>query len=126
MEQYKLELSEQGRENIEETIATLMEAAQEIANSSEKDFEHMKSKKWYKRLWELVTYSKDNEKMTARGVQNLAKLNEIVMKAIVILARYSADTAALVSESLNKIENLENRLNELDKILGVNKNETTN
>ena len=26
----------------------------------------------------------------------------------------------------SKIENLENRLNELDKILGVNKNETTN
>lgn len=110
MEQYKLELSEQGRENIEETIATLMEAAQEIANSSEQDFEHMKSKKWYKRLWELVTCSRDNEKITARGVSNLAKLNEIVMKAIVILARYSADTAKLVSESLQKIDNLEDYL----------------
>ena len=113
MEQYKLEISEQGRENIEETIATLMEAAQEIANSTEKDFEKMKSKKWYKRLWELVTYSKDNQKVTARGVSNLAKLNEIVMKAIVILARYSADTAALVSESLKKIENLEDYLGQV-------------
>lgn len=117
MEQYKLELSEQGRENIEETIATLMEAAQEIANSTEKDFEKMKSKKWYKRFWELVTYSKDNQKVTARGVANLAKLNEIVMKAIVILARYSADTATLVSESLQKIENLEDYLGQVTSSL---------
>lgn len=119
MEQYKLELSEQGCENIEETIATLMEAAQEIAKSSEEDFEHIKSKKWYKRLWELVTYSKDNQKVTAKGVQNLAKLTEIVMKAIVILARYNADTAALVLESLKKIENLNQHLG--NSTAGLNK-----
>ncbi len=113
MEQYKLEISEQGRENIEETIATLIEAAQEIANLSEKDFNKVKSKKWYKRLWDVITCYKDNQKLTARGVANLAKLNEIVMKAIVILARYSADTAALVSESLQKIENLEDYLGQM-------------
>lgn len=113
MEQYKLELTQQGKENLTDTINTLMEAAQEIANSSEKDFEQMKSKKWYKRLWEVVTFSKNNQKTTARGVSNLAKLTEIIMKAIVLLANHSEETAKLVSEALNDIENLEGRLEEL-------------
>ena len=113
MEQYSIEISAQGRENIEETIATLMEAAQAVANASEQDFTAMKNKKWYKRLWEVITFNRDNQKVTARGVQNLAKLNEIIMKAIVILARYSADTAQLVSESLKKIENLEDFLGQV-------------
>ena len=113
MEQYKLELTQQGKENLTDTINTLMEAAQEIANSSEKDFEQMKSKKWYKRLWEVITFSKNNQKTTARGVSNLAKLTEIIMKAIVLLANHSEETAKLVSEALNDIENLEGRLEEL-------------
>ncbi|MBR2876808.1 MAG: hypothetical protein IKC01_06700, partial [Clostridia bacterium] len=100
MDQYKIEITQQGKENLTETIATLMEAAQEIANSAEKDFEKMKSKKWYKRLWELVTCSKDNQKITARGVTNLAKLTEIVMKAIVILANHSEETAEKVFEAM--------------------------
>ena len=113
MEQYSIELSAQGRENIEETIATLMEAAQAVANSSEKDFAEMKNKKWYKRLWEVITFSKNNQKVMAHGVSNLAKLNEIIMKAIVILAKYSAETAQLVSASLQKIENLEDYLGQV-------------
>lgn len=113
MEQYKLELTQQGKENLTDTINTLMEAAQEIANSSEKDFEQMKSKKWYKRLWEVITFSKNNQKTTARGVSNLAKLTEVIMKAIVLLANHSEETAKLVSEALNDIENLEGRLEEL-------------
>lgn len=113
MENYQIELTEAGRENIEETINCLVESAKAIAESSEADFETIKEKKWYKRLWEVITFSKDNQKIQARGVSNLAKLNEITMKAIVILSKYSAETAEIVSESVQKIENLENCFGQL-------------
>ncbi|MEE1012328.1 MAG: hypothetical protein U0L11_09905 [Acutalibacteraceae bacterium] len=113
MDQYKIELTQHAKENLTDTINTLMQAAQEIANSTEQDFNEMKSKKWYKRLWEVITCSKNNQKTTARGVTNLAKLTEIIMKALLLLADHSEETAKLVSESLNKIENLDGRLEEL-------------
>ena len=62
MDNYELLLTEQAQENIEDTLATLITAAQEIASASEKDFEKIKAKKWYKRLWELITFNNDNQK----------------------------------------------------------------
>ena len=106
MGNYELSLTKQAEENIEETLATLVTVAREIANSSEKDFEKVKSKKWYNRLWELVTFNKDNQKVQARGVSNLAKLNDITMKAIVLISKQSKDTANRVCECLNQISNL--------------------
>ncbi len=107
MENYELMLTAEASENIDETIALLIAAAQDIATASEQDFDKIKSKKWYKRLWELVTFSKDNQMIQARGVSNLAKLNEIAMKAIVLISKQSKQTAELVCESLKEIQKLE-------------------
>ena len=68
MDNYELLLSKEAEENIDEAITTLVSAAQDIANKSEQDFERIKEKKWYKRLWELVTFSKDNEKIQAHSI----------------------------------------------------------
>ena len=57
MDNYELLLSKEAEDNIDEAITTLVSAAQDIANKSEQDFELIKEKKWYKRLWELVTFS---------------------------------------------------------------------
>ena len=113
MDNYELLLSKEAEENIEEAIATLISAAQDIANKSEQDFERIKEKKWYKRLWELVTFSKDNEKIQARGVSNLAKLNEIIMKAIVLLSKQSKNNADRIYEALQKIQSLTEYVSEL-------------
>ena len=113
MDNYELLLSKEAEENIEEAIATLISAAQDIANKSEQDFERIKEKKWYKRLWELVTFSKDNEKIQARGVSNLAKLNEIIMKAIVLLSKQSKNNADRIYEALQKIQSLTEDVSEL-------------
>lgn len=113
MDNYELLLSKEAEENIDEAIATLVSAAQDIANKSEQDFERIKEKKWYKRLWELVTFSKDNEKIQARGVANLAKLNEIVMKAIVLLSKQSKNNADRIYEALQKIKSLTEDVSDL-------------
>lgn len=113
MEKYELLLTEQAEKNIEDALATLITAAQEIASASEKDFEKIKAKKWYNRLWELVTFNNDNQKIQARGVGNLAKLNEIITKAIVLVAKQSKNTSEIVYDALNKIDLLFERQNKL-------------
>lgn len=113
MDNYELLLTEQAQENIEDTLATLITAAQEIASASEKDFEKIKAKKWYKRLWELVTFNNDNQKIQARGVGSLAKLNEITMKAIVLVSKQSKDIAEKVHESLKQLQQLEDEVSNL-------------
>jgi len=108
MENYELLLTTQGEENISETIECLNMAVNDIVLASENDFNTLKSKKWYTRLWEVITFSKDNQKIQARGVANLAKLTEIVMKAVVLVSKQSANTSALLSQTIKKIEgNLE-------------------
>lgn len=113
MDNYELLLTEQAQENIEDTLATLITAAQEIATASEKDFEKIKAKRWYKRLWELVTFNNDNQKIQARGAGNLAKLNEITMKAIVLVSKQSKDIAEKVHESLKQLQQLEDDVSDL-------------
>lgn len=108
MTNYELLLTSSAEENLSETIQCLTEAVAEISAATEKDFETIKNKKWYKRLWELITFSKNNQKIQARGVANLAKLSEIIMKAVVLVSKQSADTALLLKESIDQINcNLE-------------------
>ena len=91
MDELKISLSPEAEQNTDETIQCLIEAATRIFTSSEQDFQAMKNTKWYQRLWKLITFSKDNEKKLANGVSNLAKLQEIVMKALLLLSEKSAD-----------------------------------
>ena len=91
-----------------EQFAYLVEATNEIFTASEKDFEKMKSKKWYNRLWELITFSKDNEKVIVSNISNLSKLQEIVMKALLQLSDKNADIAEIVKSNAEKLEIISN------------------
>lgn len=106
MEEVKVELTPAAEENAQETIACLIEAASEISKASDEDFQAMKDKTWYKRLWELVTFSKDSEKKLASGVANLAKLQEIVMKALLLLSNKSAEISDVLAEHEGEIARL--------------------
>ncbi len=115
MDNCELLLTPQAEENIEETLSTLITAANDIATATESDFERIESKKWYKRLWELVTFNKDNQKIQARGVGNLAKLNEITMKAIVLVSKQSKAIAERLTESINELSLLNDNVNALSE-----------
>lgn len=103
MEELKISLSAEAEKNSSETVQCLIDAASQIFSSSEKDFEEMKNTKWYKRLWQLITFSKDNEKKLANGVSSLSKLQEIVMKALLIMSEKSAEISDFVCEHDEKI-----------------------
>lgn len=113
MENYELILTQQAEDNIQESLDILMAAAREIADKTENDFEQLKNKEWYKRLWELVTFNNDNQKIQARGVGSLAKLNEITMKAIVLISKQSQDIATNVVESLKELSALREDVDDL-------------
>lgn len=115
MDDWKIELTQEAIEDPQGAIQALIEAANNICADSQQDFQALKDTKWYKRLWNLITFSKDNEKKLARGVSNLAKLQEIVMKALLLLVSSSAETAEIVKQ--NSIV-----LDELSKKLTVTKN----
>lgn len=106
MNEWKVGLTQSAMDDSEQTIQCLIEASNEIFNSSEADFEQMKSKKWYNRLWETVTFSKDNEKKLARGVSNLAQLQEIITKVLLIVSGKSAEISEIIAENASSINRL--------------------
>ena len=58
----------------------------------------------------------------ARGVGNLAKLNEITMKAIVLISKQSQDIATNVAESLKELSALREDVDDLyDQLIDTNK-----
>ena len=108
--------------NIKQTadLDWLLEAANEVVNATESDFTDMQSKAWYKRLWEVITFSKDNEVHLATGVSNLAKLQEIVIRAMLVVSRDNAiisNEVARISKTIGKLATIDTRLlQEIDKI----------
>ena len=115
MDELKISLSPEAEQNTDEAIQCLIEAASQIFASSEKDFQAMKDTKWYQRLWKLITFSKDNEKKLANGVSNLAKLQEIVMKALLLLAEKSAEISDFVCQHDEEIARLSKNQTSLAK-----------
>jgi hypothetical protein len=87
-------------------MSWLIEAANDVVNATEKDFEVMKGKKWYKRLWETITFSKDNQIRTAKGVSNLAKLQEIIVRVLVLLSNENAEISEVVKSNSAMIAKL--------------------
>ena len=82
----RLYLSQQAKNNPQETLLTLQTAADEVFSESTQNLDEMRKKAWYKRLWELITFSRNNQKALAISVDSLAKLQEIVVKALLVLS----------------------------------------
>ncbi len=92
-------------------VSVLVEAAQDVFNATEADFTRMKEKTWYKRIWGMITFSKENQKVVANGVTSLAKMQDILAKVLLILSEKSRDAASIVEEHADEILQLsENQL----------------
>lgn len=87
-------------------MSWIVEAAQEIMSASEADFESICSKRWYKRLWETVTFAKDNQIKMAKGVSSLSKLQEIMIRLMVVLSQNSTEIFDAVKQSSDLISKL--------------------
>lgn len=107
MTEYKFEYQRDTFEN-KDNVMLLKEAAEELFSANEKDFEHIKSQNWYKRIWQMVTFSKDNEKVIAKNITSLAKAQDIVLKLLLSLSEENKELAIIINEISRKIFDLSN------------------
>jgi len=117
-------LIEINKEALNESVNldSLVEAATVIMSSTEKDFEAMKSKAWYKRLWELITFSQDNKKRLAKGVGSLAQMQDIIIKIILTLSKENPQIAKLAENNRDAINGIMERLYvQQDQLLAIKK-----
>ena len=94
--------------NVERTddIQFLIESATMISSATEADFESMKSKAWYKRFWNIITFSKENEKHLASGVKSLAKLQDITIQVMLKLSNENVQFAEAIRNNTNLLDKL--------------------
>ena len=101
-------------------IEVLIQAASEMQNATESNFKHMQDKNWYKRLWEMMTFSKNNQKVLAKNVASLAQMQDVTIKALLMVSgenREIADYLTKNSELIRNITALQPRLVEaIDRI----------
>ena len=111
MSTLKICLSELAKQNPSSTLRCLIEASSDIAVSSKKDFEKIKSKDWYKELWEIVAFSKDGEVRYACGVDDFDDLYDIAAKAVIAFSEQDVKNAMLIKEHKEIVDALCKKIN---------------
>lgn len=84
----------------------VLEALTDILKASEEDFQSLKEKTWYKRIWGMLTFSKDNEKRIASGVATLAKLQDVIIKLVLQLSKENAQISECARKNQAQIHQL--------------------
>ena len=82
--------------------ADLIEAANQIFTVQEKDFEKVKSEKWYQTIFHAITLNQDGKKYAVRGISSLAKLQQLFMDIYVRNYRKSHEQLDAVIEIVTK------------------------
>ena len=108
----------------------LKDASKKLTTVTEAQFEEIRNEKWFTRVFNMITFSKNNEKRMANQVQNLSQAQGLFIEILVRLSERDTRISELVSESFDKIEKLSKndvmlakRVHQLEKksILGITK-----
>lgn len=118
----RLYLSHQAKENPQETMYVLRQAAAEAFSESEHNFEVMRNKQWNKRLFEILTFSRNNEKMLAKNIESLSKLQEIIIKAMLLMSVQNTE----ISGDIRNLLESHNSLAEKVKLIATTQNKLEN
>lgn len=130
MAQQELTLDYDYYENNQCSFEDLKEASHQLTSATEEQFEQIKKEKWFTRVFDMVTFSKKNEKRMAGQIANLAQAQQMMMEILVRLSGRDARISNLVEEAFEKIEKLAKndvllakRINLLENrcILGISK-----
>ena len=101
-------------------IAWIIEAAMDLSKATEDDLQAIRGKKWYNRLLDTITFSKDDQIHVAKDIGSLAKLQEIIIRVLVMLSQESAAISAAVRQQAELLKGLSAKdtalLNALRKI----------
>lgn len=116
----RLYLSQQAKDNPQETMGILRQAASEVFLESEQNFDAIRNKRWYKRLFEMLTFSRNNEKVLAKSVASISKLQEIIVKTLLVMSVQNTELSGdirditeghrLLSEQVNRLAKTQYKL----------------
>lgn len=95
--------------SIKETddLSWAIQAAQDLAGATEKDLNTLKSKKWYHRILDVVTFSQGSKIQTLKNIETLAKLQEIVLRVLVMLSQQNAEISTALRDQSELLKNLQ-------------------
>ena len=95
--------------SIKETddLSWAIQAAQDLAGATEKDLNTLKSKKWYHRILDVVTFSQGSKIQTLKNIETLAKLQEIVARVLVMLSQQNAEISTALRDQSELLKNLQ-------------------
>lgn len=97
----------------EEAYSSLKEATQKLTNATEAQFEEIKKEKFYNRVFDMITYSKKNEKRVAEQISSLAEAQQILIEILLRLSEKDTRIARMVSDCMTDIQ----KLSEQDVVL---------
>lgn len=84
----------------------LKQAASILSISSEDEFNEIKNKKWFNRIYDAITFSKDNEKRVASEIQTLTQAQQLYIEILVRLSERDQQVSSLVEQCYGQIETL--------------------
>ena len=89
-----------------ENIDWILEAATDLSHATEADLQAMKGKKWYHRLLDMITFSNGNQIQAAKDIGSVAKLQEIVIRILVMLSQENAELSTAVKQQAELLSGL--------------------
>lgn len=95
--------------SIKETddLSWAIQAAHDLARATEKDLATLKTKKWYHRILDVVTFSQGSKIQTLKNIETLAKLQEIVARVLVMLSQQNAEISSALRDQSDLLKNLQ-------------------
>lgn len=90
----------------QDDLDALKMAIERLTTVSQEQFEQIKDEKWYVRVFDMVTFSKKNEKRLAEQVNTVAQAQQILLELLINLSSDSKDVAILVANSADDIRKL--------------------
>lgn len=90
----------------DDNFENLRTAVEKISTASKAQFEEIKKEKWYTRTFDLVTFSKKNEKRLSGQIESLAQAQQILMEIMVKLSEKDEKISEFTALSFEKIKRL--------------------
>ena len=90
------------------------ESLRKLSSASEEQFSIIKNEKWYRRLWDMVTFSKKGEVRLCDQVSTLAQAQQIIAQCLLKGSQQSKEISELVKNNTRYIKILAEQAERLD------------
>lgn len=91
----------------EDDYDSLKAAIQGLMTASQEQFESIKQEKWYNRVFDMITFSKKEEKRLAEQIGTLAQAQQIFVELLLRLSNNDYNISKIILDSMSDIQKLQ-------------------